>query len=273
MDELPSLKNSVFLVLAGFGCAILVAFIYVMAVFIVTSNPNISVEQLRIAMLIGELTMPLPILIWTFRRRQKLTEVLRIHPVKSNLWIPVFLSGLSLIVLIDEIDRLLAEIFTMPDKLTEIEELMRIDGFLSGLVIIGLVVILGPLIEEIVFRGFFQKVLEEKLSDVTYAVLLSALTFAILHFNPWWVVQIYILGFFMAFFAYRTGSIILPFAIHALNNGISVFVSQFDNLQLNFYLWNEHVNPVLVVFSLLVLYWSMRKFIILTEGSGQKNSG
>jgi membrane protease YdiL (CAAX protease family) len=73
--------------------------------------------------------------------------------------------------------------------------------------VIGVVVLAAPLIEELMFRGFFQRILEYRQGDITKSVLLSAMVFALIHFNPWWIVQIYLMGLFMGYMAWRTDSI------------------------------------------------------------------
>lgn len=264
-NDLPSIKKSIFLILIGFGIGFFVALAYSFISIIFTGNLDVSVEKLRVAMLLGELLIPVPVLIWVIKNKLSFSNVFRIKPVKSDLYFPAILTGLGLIVLIDEFDRIMGKIFTPPAGLTEIEALMAIDSILSAILIIGIIVVLGPVIEEMLFRGFFQKVLEERLSSVTNAVLVSALTFAVLHFNPWWLIQIYILGFFMAFFAYRTGSILIPLLIHALNNGISVLASQFSNIKLEWYVWHGHVNPLIILLAILLTYWGVKRFIALTE--------
>ena len=263
-NNLPTVKKSIFLLLAGFALGVFLAMTYSMIIMLSGTGEAISNENLRIALLIGELIIPLPIIVWAFKNDLNIKQTFRLESVEIKLLLPVFIAGLSLIVIIDEIDRLLSVFFEKPENINQIQELMEIDSILTGLIIVGVIIFLGPFVEEIVFRGFFQQVLEKRLTDITYAVLISAFTFAVLHFNPWWVIQIYILGFFMAFVAYRTGSILLSFFIHALNNGISVLASQFDEIELDWYLWAGHVNPVLAILSIFLLIWGVRRFIRLS---------
>ncbi|MCF7884984.1 MAG: CPBP family intramembrane metalloprotease [Candidatus Marinimicrobia bacterium] len=273
-DILPTLKKSVVLIIAGFGVGILLALLYSLGSILYNSSTNLSISQLRISLLIGELMLPFPILLWAYRNKLDMQSIFRLNPVRKELILPVLISGLCLVILIDELDRILAHFVSMPDNFQEIQALMEIDSITSGIIIIGIIVVLGPFIEEIVFRGFFQRVLEQRLSNVTHAVLISAFTFAVLHFNPWWLIQIYILGFVMAFFAYRTGSIVLPLIVHALNNGISVIASQFDGQNLPGYLWHGHVNPLIIILSVYFTYWSIKKLIRLTgsKSHNQHNS-
>jgi hypothetical protein len=265
-NKLPTIKKSIFLLLTGFGLGVFVAMTYSMILMLSNPGQAISNENLRIALLVGELIIPLPIVIWVCKNDLDIKQTFRFKSVKIKLLIPVFTAGLSLIIIIDEIDRLLSVFFEKPENISQIQELMKIDSLYSGLIIVGVIIFLGPFVEEIVFRGFFQQVLEEKLGNITSAVLISAFTFAVLHFNPWWVIQIYILGFFMAFLAYRTDSILLPFFIHALNNGISVVASQFEEIELAWYLWAGHVNPVILVLSVFFLLWGVRRFIRHSAG-------
>ena len=43
--------------------------------------------------------------------------------------------------------------------------------------------------------------------------------------NPYWFIQIYILGVFLGFLAWKTKSIIAPLILHGLNNFIALLLS------------------------------------------------
>ena len=68
--------------------------------------------------------------------------------------------------------------------------------------------------------------------------------------NPYWFFQIYILGIFLGFLALKTNSIIAPIILHGLNNFIALLLSFSDSNDDSFYLWNGHVSPWILIFSL-----------------------
>ncbi len=81
--------------------------------------------------------------------------------------------------------------------------------------------ILGPIIEEIFFRGFLYSAVRKRFG-VLSGVLLSAALFSILHTNIAGFAPIMILGILMAFLYETTGSLVAPMAVHIIHNSIIV---------------------------------------------------
>jgi hypothetical protein len=116
------------------------------------------------------------------------------------------------------------------------------------------VVILAPLGEEILFRGFLQKLLEESWQDITRAVLITSLFFAFIHMNPVWVIQIYFLGVVLGYLAWRTGSILTSLILHSLNNGTALILTNYSGTIEQYYLWNNHVSPIFLCLAAISLW-------------------
>lgn len=81
--------------------------------------------------------------------------------------------------------------------------------------------ILGPIIEEIFFRGFLYNAVKKRFG-VLLGVLLSGVLFSMLHTNIVGFLPIMILGVLMAFLYEITGSLIASVSIHILHNSIIV---------------------------------------------------
>ena len=77
--------------------------------------------------------------------------------------------------------------------------------------------------------------------------------------NPYWFIQIYILGVFLGFLAWKTNSIIAPLILHGLNNFIALLLSVLELQNTSFYLWNGHVSPWILVLALLSSVSGFRK--------------
>jgi membrane protease YdiL (CAAX protease family) len=82
----------------------------------------------------------------------------------------------------------------------------------------GIAVLVGPLLEELLFRGFLQSVLAQVLGERGGLVLSSAL-FAALHGVPG-LPMLFSLSLFFGWLQRRTRCIWVPYAAHALHNGI-----------------------------------------------------
>ena len=83
------------------------------------------------------------------------------------------------------------------------------------------VAILGPVVEEIFFRGFTYKVFRQKFG-VRWALVISSAIFAGLHMSPIAFLPIFLLGFFLATLYERTGSLVPSMTVHMLHNLIMV---------------------------------------------------
>ncbi|MDP7034454.1 MAG: CPBP family intramembrane metalloprotease [Planctomycetota bacterium] len=90
--------------------------------------------------------------------------------------------------------------------------------------IILLVLLLGPLIEEIIFRGFLFTRLRAYGSQRT-ALLASALIFSISHLDPSNLLPLTALGLLLGWTYQKTGSILAPIWIHILHNAFTFGLS------------------------------------------------
>lgn len=84
-----------------------------------------------------------------------------------------------------------------------------------------MVVILGPIVEEVFFRGFTYNAIKRRWGKRT-AMVLTAVVFAWLHGNLIGFLPIMALGFLLVYVYEKTGSLIPSIAIHILHNGIMV---------------------------------------------------
>jgi membrane protease YdiL (CAAX protease family) len=257
IDIIPHIKTAIILILIGLLLASMTT------IFILIAFPNYdSLTIAQIGLLIGELFLPIPIYIWARRINTDLKSFFRLNPVSLITILTSLPLALGVTILTDELDRIAQLVLHLPNQFTKIQEVLTIRDLLSAIFIIGVVIIIAPFVEEIIFRGFFQRILEYRLKDVTRAVLYSALTFAIIHFNPWWAVQIYIIAVFMGYVAWRTNSIWIPFIIHAINNGTAVWFAHQSESGLQWYQWKGHVSPIILLSGLILfilgIYWFIR---------------
>lgn len=83
------------------------------------------------------------------------------------------------------------------------------------------VALLGPAIEEIFFRGFTYKAFRARWG-VRFAMLASALIFALLHMSLVAFLPIFVLGLFLAYLYEKSGSLVPSMTVHMLHNLIMV---------------------------------------------------
>ena len=86
------------------------------------------------------------------------------------------------------------------------------------------IAIVGPVLEELLFRGALTKALLQQYNP-TKASLISALLFGAFHINPAQILPAFLIGILLAWTYYKTGSLIPCIFMHILNNSLSVYLS------------------------------------------------
>lgn len=208
-----------------------------------------------LALFIGQGFMVIPLLIFLVARNEPLIDRLRIQKLSLHTVLATFILSLGIIVLVDEFDRIASLLFTPPEYLDQLGYMLKFESFNMAVFLVFGIVILAPLGEELLFRGFLQKFLEEHWQDVTKAVLVTSLFFAIIHLNPYWLIQIYILGVLLGYLAWRTGSIWAGFILHAANNLIALLFTNYNHVLDGVYTWGNHVAPWILLLGIGCIYF------------------
>jgi hypothetical protein len=92
------------------------------------------------------------------------------------------------------------------------------------------VAIFAPIFEEWLCRGMVLRGLLTKMKPV-WAIVISALFFAVIHANPWQALNAFLIGLVMGYVYYKTGSLLLTMLIHFVNNGTAVILSNIESLK------------------------------------------
>ena len=90
--------------------------------------------------------------------------------------------------------------------------------------------VFAPLFEEWLCRGIVLRSLLTKYSPAT-AIIVSAVFFAIIHFNPWQAIPAFILGLLFGYVYYKTGSLKLTMLMHCANNTMAAVFSRIPALE------------------------------------------
>ncbi len=114
--------------------------------------------------------------------------------------------------ILDKLDKLVTETYS---------ELLRSETIFEASFIVIVVAVVPAICEEVFFRGYVQKSFEFRIRPV-WAALVTAIFFALYHFNPYGLIALFALGFFFGYSAYKSNSIFIPLILHFLNNFIAV---------------------------------------------------
>lgn len=207
-----------------------------------------------ISFIVGQSFMLIPLISFLISKKEPLIKRLRINLVSSETIKLTTMFSIGLIILSDEFDRLIQVFIPSPNYIVDLNNLLQPDNVFGYILLIIAIAIIAPIGEELLFRGFLQQFLEQHWKDITRAILITSLFFSIIHMNPYWFIQIYILGIMLGFLSWKTNSIFPPLILHALNNGTALLFSFIDPEKSSWYLWNNHVAPWILLLAIVLVY-------------------
>lgn len=86
------------------------------------------------------------------------------------------------------------------------------------------ILVIAPIVEEIIFRGYLYRLLKSKI-PIAFSMIISSTLFAIIHFNTLSYTLLFVLSIFLTYIYERNGSIVCPIIIHSLFNlMMSIFI-------------------------------------------------
>ena len=255
--QYPEPLEALVVVLVAFVFLILLVFIYGMLSGV--QDPVEMMNNARFIYIFGGFLFLIIPLIYVYIKGYAIRKVFRLNSVPSAmLWVSL-VAGITLSVVGDELDRLVQIVIPSPDWLAQMLLPLKAKTPFEWIEIITGAVVVAAFSEEFLFRGFLQTSLERK-GDVTRAVLLTSIAWTLVHQNPYWAIQIFIVGIIIGFVAWRGDSIWPSMIVHGTYNLIGViFINLNENSPfVHWYEWKGHVNPILVLVALILLVYSIR---------------
>ncbi|MDR1004226.1 MAG: CPBP family intramembrane metalloprotease [Prevotellaceae bacterium] len=177
-------------------------------------------------------------------------------PVSASFIGLSLLFGISAIFLVDGLMSVLP-LPPLPPVMEEAFVLLQTDPW--GILYLTL---MGPITEELLFRGAITRLLLDRYKQPAIAILLSGVIFGIVHGNFSQGIPAFLLGAAFAWLYSLTRSVVPGIAIHILNNALSVFLSrQFPNEDDLPQLMGTPAYLALLVVSLILLAVTVRKLM------------
>lgn len=172
-------------------------------------------------------TVQVGVIVWLVRRRDGDPAFALGIRHETHVWSEVLRSaGLVIAGLV--VTRALASVYALitremqllPRSVTDLPSVFGGGGAGFALAVL-MVVLIGPTVEELVFRGALQEGLAARFG-VRAAIVVQAALFAAFHRSWWLLVPTFILGVVLGWLAERRDSLWPPIALHALYNAITV---------------------------------------------------
>ena len=167
--------------------------------------------------LVGFFAMPIAIffILWRMKKRNiPVSSIGSLEIQRKPLFISIFLLGAFLIL--EELYFYLLGI-DMPESFIEFmlaEPILL--GFISAVVV-------APIIEEFLFRGFLYSQLQRSFLGNWGAISVSSLVWTAIHFQYEIGILffLFLFGLFLGYFRIKYNSLLIPVVLHALNNLLS----------------------------------------------------
>jgi len=264
----PEPVEALLLILAVFAFFIVLTLLISLLSGAGLQSPGSVSESSRYIVLFGSSLFLIIPLYYAHIKKYPVKKVFRFKAVSWRVVVLSLVIGISVGVLSDELDRIINLFFPVPAWITEITRPLIVKSDLDWLWIIAGAVLITGFAEEALFRGFLQTSLENK-GNVNRAVVLSSLTWTLIHSNPYWAISIFITGIIFGYLSWRSESILPSFIAHGSNNFLAILFINLDASEMqhvqSWYEMGAHVSPAVLLISAFLLVWAIRKMSALYQ--------
>ena len=186
-------------------------------------------------------------------RTESLLESVHVRPILGGIAALCFAAGAFLQLPLAEIGNLGQELWPISfDELARRHRLVNPTTWAGGLSILVALVLVAPVTEELLFRGWLLKELQRQYGKAP-ALVWSSLLFGLVHIEPSAVIYATLAGFVLGAVALRTRSTLASIAMHAGVNAMPLLlptalvrIEGFNTLDPKV----VHISPWLLVVSL-----------------------
>ncbi len=233
------LKKALIVVGVTLGCSLFGFLLIGLLQFVFPSEGLENVYLLKVILIIGHLTtfvLSSVLLANIFSKSTFIKYAPFVFKIDGILFLKLFLLML-LSYPIAGITAGLSSQLDLPDWMVRMDgknvellkQLMNMDHFFDFIINLGVIAILPGIGEEMLFRGVLQNELQKSMTNRYLPLVIAALVFAAFHLEPTGLITKFIIGCVLGYAYMITKNIFYPMLIHAINNGVQVFIIYFTN--------------------------------------------
>ncbi len=153
------------------------------------------------------------IIVWRPMKMIRMREAFSASGLTSRGTATGLLAGVLGVVALN----IVGELTDLPDNMMETLQKLAVTPL--GAITVG---IIGPVCEELVFREGIQGSLQRGGERPALAIVVAAVLFGVLHFNPMQTFFAALMGVILGVLYHRTGSVLLCALLHVVNNSAAV---------------------------------------------------
>jgi membrane protease YdiL (CAAX protease family) len=238
------------------------------------SPRNIADAAMLVQCIGAVFTFLLPALLFSYLTHPKPGHYLGLRrPGKSIQWLLVIVLMISAMPIMLGVESLV-KMFDLGKAANEMQvknentfkAFLVMNSFGEFLKVFVLLAILPAVSEELIFRGILMRTLHRRNRNTAMSIAITSFVFAMVHYNPYGLISIFLAAVLLGYIYYLTGSLWLSILAHLLNNGLQIilFYLAGNNATIKAIIESDHL-PVYVpligavVFSItLYLLWKNR---------------
>lgn len=179
-----------------------------------------QIRVLVLGLLIQQAAMILLVLSFADRFGSRAAEMLALdrYPKRRSIYIGAFLMMAAVLVSLDGVSYAIGPSNVVND-LKPFAKMITSDSWWLTLLAVG---VGAPLSEELLFRGFLFAALARSRLGAVGAAIVTTAAWASLHgnYSPFGVFEVAVIGLFLCWLLWRTGSLWVPIFCHALYNSV-----------------------------------------------------
>jgi membrane protease YdiL (CAAX protease family) len=212
-------------------------FLYFVCIAIFGGSTN------KLYVLLMEILLIVPVLVFGWRRKYSFSKIFRFRKVPFSLLFVGAVLGMGLSLLADFMDRFIQSVIPMPESIVHsLKAYMIFHSIEEAILLFFTVVIVAGLVEEMLFRGFLQEIIEHS-GGILKSILVPAIVFSIFHFNPWGILPIFAIGLVLGIVSWRCQSILPCIVLHGTHNGIATILYNLSPKAMEWYVHENAIRP------------------------------
>jgi len=196
---------------------------------------NENIGNLSFVLLYGVQVFLMMGAVWFFalhRRKSRLRDLgLRYYSIGKTVWY-TFISLIAIFAVSFIYVYVMSTLLGIEAPSSDIETLVR-NRNVSNTILLIVVSSIGPVVEEIFFRGFLYSAFKKNWGTLA-ALFLSSLLFAVVHLQVYSFLPLFIIGWILAYIFEKTKSLFPGIFLHAIYNLVLILIllGQLDMINL-----------------------------------------
>jgi len=195
----------------------LIAFIVLMLTFYYNEAMMGNTPQAWRYIILGffEAMLLIPLVLYVIGNRKSLKHAFRIRPLPPGSFRDILFTAVGMFFLVELVNIAMRGLFHVDPAGAEH---LRVLYPLNFILLFIVTVVVTPVVEEAVFRGYLLRVMFRNKYSPFLAILLSSLLFTFSHLSYWNAPAVFLAGMVLGYIAYKFYSIIPCIIIHAVFN-------------------------------------------------------